>query len=155
MQKNWLTQWRTATGALLCALMLSMSAHAASNPDEQAVAAAVEELRVAMTAPINRAALEKLVDDKLSYGHSGGHVQDKQEFIKQLASGKSTFVNIALTEQSITVEDDVAIVRHILAAATNDSGKPGNVALKILLVWKKHDGHWRLLARQAVHFNSP
>ncbi|MBV8666972.1 MAG: nuclear transport factor 2 family protein [Burkholderiaceae bacterium] len=144
--------------ALLCALATvhaSAAQDAAAASDEKAVAAAVEELRVAMTAPINRAALEKLVDDKLSYGHSGGHVQDKQEFIEQLASGKSTFVNIALTEQSITVEDDVAIVRHILTAATNDSGKPGNVALKILLVWKKHDGHWRLLARQAVHFNSP
>ena len=44
----------------------------------------------------------------------------------------------------------MAFVRHSLAADTNDSGKPGKVALKILGVWQKQGGNWKLLARQAV-----
>ena len=146
-----LKRWTRLCSAMVCAMMVPLGAAATTGSDEQAVASAVEEMRAAMTAPINRTALEKLVDEKLSYGHSGGHVQNKAEFIEQLASGKSTFVNIALSDQSIAVEDDVAIVRHTLTAATNDSGKPGNVMLKILLVWKKQSGQWHLLARQAVH----
>ncbi|MEQ1678647.1 MAG: hypothetical protein ABL876_18265 [Chitinophagaceae bacterium] len=42
------------------------------------------------------------------------------------------------------------MVRHILNAKTNDGGKPGEVHLRVLLVWQKTGGKWVLLARQAV-----
>jgi hypothetical protein len=48
------------------------------------------------------------------------------------------------------VAGDAAIVRHTLTADTNDSGKPGKVSIKILGVWQKQGGDWKLLARQAV-----
>lgn len=41
-------------------------------------------------------------------------------------------------------------MRHILTAKTNDSGKPGDVHLRILLIFQKEGGSWKLLARQAV-----
>jgi len=87
---------------------------------------------------------------QLSYGHSSGVVQNQPEFIEALTSGKSDFVTIDLTEQSINVVDRTAIVRHILSATTNDGGKPGQAKISILLVWQKDKGEWRLLARQAV-----
>jgi ketosteroid isomerase-like protein len=60
-------------------------------------------------------------------------------------------VSIDLTEQTISVSDNVAIVRHVLKGKTNDAGKaPGEVHLKILLIWQKQKGSWKLLARQAV-----
>jgi len=115
-----------------------------------AVAAAAEKLRVAMIDP-TPAALNALVADDLSYGHSGGKVDTKASFISDLLDGKSDFVSIAITEQTVKVVDaNTAIVRHTLTADTNDSGKPGKVALKILGVWQKQGGSWKLLARQAV-----
>jgi hypothetical protein len=114
------------------------------------VAAAAERLRIAMIDP-SAAALGALVADDLSYGHSGGKVDTKASFIADLVEGRSDFVTIAITEQTIKVVDaNTAIVRHALAADTNDSGKPGKVALKILGVWQKQGGSWKLLARQAV-----
>ena len=96
-------------------------------------------------------ALGALVADDLSYGHSGGKVDTKASFIADLLDGKSDFVTIAITDQTIKVVDgNTAIVRHTLTADTNDSGKPGKVALKILGVWQKQGGSWKLLARQAV-----
>jgi len=44
----------------------------------------------------------------------------------------------------------VAIVRHIFKAKTNDGGKPGEVNIRVLLIWQKQKGGWKLLARQAV-----
>jgi hypothetical protein len=120
---------------------------------EPAVAAAAERLRVAMIDP-TPAALGALVADDLSYGHSSGKVDTKASFIGDLVAGKSDFVSIAITDQTIKVVDNVAIVRHTLAADTNDSGKPGKVALKILGVWQKQGGEWKLLARQAVRIAS-
>jgi uncharacterized protein DUF4440 len=118
--------------------------------DEKEVADAVEQLRVAMING-NKTVLEKLAAEKLSYGHSGGHIDDKKEFVEKIVSGASNFESIDLVEQTISISDDVAIVRHVLHAKTNDAGKePGEVHLRVLLIWQKKKGGWKLLARQAV-----
>ena len=129
----------------ICASFMSN----AQTKQERAVADAVEKLRVAMI-DADKIALESLVTDKLSYGHSGGHIDDKEEFVEKIVSGKSDFVTIELTEQTINISGKTAIVRHMLKAKTNDNGKPGEVHLRILLVWQKQGGKWKLLARQAV-----
>ena len=72
-----------------------------------------------------------------------------------LVAGKSDFVAITITDQTVKVVDgQTDIVRHTLAADTLDSGKPGKVALKILGVWQKQGSDWKLLARQAVRITS-
>ena len=125
-----------------------------SSAAEPAVAAAAERLRVAMVDP-TPAALRALVADDLSYGHSGGKVDTQASFISDLLDRKSDFVSIAITDQTIkVVEGNTAIVRHTLTADTNDSGKPGKVALKILGIWQKQGGEWKLLARQAVRLTT-
>jgi len=116
---------------------------------EKEVATAVEALRIAMIDG-NKAALENIVADSLSYGHSNGNVQNKTVFIDKIVSGQSDFVSITLTNQVITVVGNTALVRHRLNAVTNDNNKPGTVELDILLVFQKQHGHWLLLARQAV-----
>lgn len=121
----------------------------AQSKQEKAVASAVAGLTKAMIDG-NKAMLEKYTSDQLSYGHSSGVVQNKNEFVEAIVSGKSDFVTIDLTNQTISVSGNTAIVRHILSATTNDSGKPGTVKLSILLVWQKLHGQWKLLARQAV-----
>lgn len=121
---------------------------------EPAVAAAAERLRLAMIDP-TPAALGALVAEDLSYGHSSGKVDTKASFIADLVAGRSDFVSISITDQTIKVVDgDTAIVRHTLAAHTNDAGKPGKVALKILGIWHKQGGEWKMLARQAVRITS-
>lgn len=121
----------------------------AQSKHETKVAEAIEQLRSAMISG-ERASLENIVADQLSYGHSGGAVENKTEFVEKIASGKSDFVSIELTEQTISISGKTAVVRHTLNAGTNDGGKPGTVKLKVLLVWQKQNGKWKLLARQAV-----
>lgn len=121
----------------------------AQTKDEQAVARVVEKLRKAMV-DADKNTLQSLVSDKLSYGHSAGFVEDKKVFVDNLVSGKSDFVSIDLTDQTISISDNNAIVRHKLDAVTNDGGKPGEAHLLILMVWQKKAGKWILLARQGV-----
>lgn len=121
----------------------------AQTKSEKAVASAVENLRKAMIDG-DSVMLDKLTFEKLSYGHSGGHVDNKAEFINKLTTGKSDFVTLDLSEQTISVNKNVAIVRHKLSAQTNDGGKPGEVHLLVMLIWQKVHGSWKLLARQAV-----
>ena len=137
------------TLAALAGCATGAAATGSSASAEQAVAAAAEKLRVAMIDP-TPAALTALVADDLSYGHSGGRVDTKDSFIGDLIAGKSDFVTIAITDQTIKVVGNTAIVRHTLTADTNDAGKPGKVQIKILGVWQQQGGQWKLLARQAV-----
>lgn len=117
--------------------------------EEKAVTAAVESLRNAMI-NADKPALEKLTAEDLSYGHSSGKVETKKDFIENIVSGKSDFVTIELTNQTVQITGNTAVVRHAFSATSNDSGKPGSVKLLILLVWQKQKGNWKLLARQAV-----
>jgi ketosteroid isomerase-like protein len=121
----------------------------AQNKDSIAVVAAVEQLRAAMVSG-NQSELGAIASDHLSYGHSGGHVEGKKEFVDKIVSGKSDFITMELSEQSIIIAGKTAIVRHFLNAATNDNGKPSIVKLKVMLVFQKEKGKWLMLARQAI-----
>lgn len=112
---------------------------------------AVEQLRSAMISA-DGTRLDQLASGELSYGHSGGQIQNKQEFISSFTSGESVFIHIEISNQTVRIIGDTAIVRHVLSAATNDKGKgPGSVNISILLVWIKNDEQaWQLVARQAV-----
>ena len=121
----------------------------AQTADEKAVAAAVENLRQAMIAA-DKATLTSLAADELSYGHSGGLIEDRAAFVDQFVTGKTEFLTIALSDQTIKIVGDAAIVRHRLVADTNNNNVPGKVDLIVLMVWQKQKGEWKLLARQAV-----
>jgi len=112
---------------------------------------AVEQLRKAMISA-DGTRLDQLACSQLTYGHSGGQIQNKQEFISSFTSGESVFIDIEISIQTVSVIGNMAIVRHTLSAATNDKGKgPGSVRINILLVWIKNDEQeWQLVARQAV-----
>nr|WP_314492694.1 nuclear transport factor 2 family protein [uncultured Chryseobacterium sp.] len=118
--------------------------------DIQSVSDAAEKLRSAMISG-EKSALESLIVPELTYGHSGGHIDDAAEFVEKLVSKKSDFVTIDISNQNIQIVGNTAIVRHHFYATTADQGKaPGDVTLDILLVWTKVKKDWKLLARQAV-----
>jgi hypothetical protein len=84
----------------------------------------------------------------LTYGHSSGRLEDKAEFIEALTSGKSGFSSIELSDQSVNVVDNVALVRHVFNGKRRNDGQ--NMKLSILTVWLQRQGQWKLLARQAA-----
>ena len=65
-----------AAGLSLAAASLPIGVGVDQSGDEAAVNAAVEALRKAMLAA-DKAGLEALVSDKLSYGHSGGVIESQ------------------------------------------------------------------------------
>ena len=123
---------------------------AVPSKEETAVAAVVEKLRAAMISG-NKADLESVLANDLTYGHSGGKLEKKEDFVTAITTKKSDFKTIEFSKQSITVQGDVAIVRHVLTADTNDGGKPAHITLGIVLVLKKQKKDWLIIARRAFH----
>jgi ketosteroid isomerase-like protein len=128
------------------------SAAVAQSGEEAAVNQAIEAMRKAMVEG-NKAALEALVADQLSYGHSAGVIESKQQFLDVIASKKTTYKSITLVEPTVTVVGNNAIARHIFTAEFETDGKPGTARVGVLQVWAKQDSHWKLLARQAFRLS--
>ena len=138
-----------AAAALFGVVVAAHGPARAQSADERAVAQAVEALTKAMI-DVDRARLEALVADQVSYGHSAGKIESKKEFIDSLVSRASAFRRIDLSDQTISLVDNEAIVRHLFTGETvNPSGQVTPVRIGVLQVWQKQGGDWRLLARQA------
>lgn len=97
----------------------------------------------------DKALLESITAEELSYGHSSGKVENKKEFVDAAVSGPFDFISINLTDQKITVKGDLAMVRHVMNAKISNNGTPGDLKLGILLVLQKQKGKWKLMGRQA------
>ncbi|QLC66112.1 nuclear transport factor 2 family protein [Flavobacterium sp. LPB0248] len=133
---------------LMIFLQFSVFAQKTNSKEENAVSSQVEILRQAMI-DADEAKLKALTSDKLNYVHSNGNFQNQAEFIEGIVSGKSDFVSIDFQNQTITIQNDVAIVRHVLSAHTKDDGIDRDIKIGIMLVWQKQKGKWVLIARQA------
>ena len=129
--------------------MTLISPASGQSTDEKEVAAAVENLRKAMV-DADKSALENLAAEEISYGHSNGLVQGKAAFVEAIASGKNVFKTIQLSDQSIKIAGNTAIVRHTFNAEVANNGTPGTAHIGVLLIWQKQKRKWKLLARQAV-----
>ena len=138
------------TGALTLAAtgLLSTRDAGAQSGDVAAVNAASDALVKAMMAA-DKAKLEDLVADQLSYGHSSGKVETKAEFVEIVASKKTIYKSITLSDASAAVVGSNAILRHIFSAETEAGGKAGSARVGVMQVWQQNGGRWKLLARQA------
>jgi ketosteroid isomerase-like protein len=134
--------------ALGASVLLSSSPSSAQSTDTAAVAEAVAALTKAMLAA-DKAQLDTLVADQLSYGHSGGVIQTKAEFVDVIVSKKTVYKSIVLSDQTVAVAGNDAIVRHAWASESESGGKSSVSKIGILQVWQKQGASWKLLARQA------
>ena len=140
-----------AAAALLAsgASVLASAPAFAQGADATAVTDAVANLTKAMLAG-DKAKLDALVADQLSYGHSSGVVQDKTVFVDVIASKKTVYKSIDLSAQTVAVVGNNAIVRHAwLGESGTGDGKWNASKLGVLQVWQKQGADWKLLARQA------
>ena len=116
-----------------------------------AVAEAVAALTKAMLAA-DKAQLDTLVADQLSYGHSGGVIQTKAEFVDVIASKKAVYKSIVLSDQTVAVAGNAAIVRHAWASVALRAELQASEASE-KAVFKAPPGEWianRLMALQPV-----
>ena len=114
------------------------------------VTAAVGQFVQAMLTA-DESVFKAILAEELVYGHSGGKVQNKSEFIAEILSGDPfVYLSIETLEQTIQLAGDVAVVRHIFTAATqNVDNEPGSLRVGNMMVWKLEDENLKLLARQA------
>jgi hypothetical protein len=95
--------------------------------------------------------LEKLAAKTVSYGHSHGNLQTREEMIKGVARNQSNYTDTAVSNIKIFIQDKTAIVRYLFKAKENKKdGTVTDLDFSMMLVWIKEKGQWKLMGRQAV-----
>jgi ketosteroid isomerase-like protein len=137
----------------LSATTLIVPAMAATD-DEEAVKQAVEALRKAIMAQ-DKARLETLTAEQLSYSHSDARVEDKAKFIDGVMTRKAVIRSIDFPDLTVAIAGDNAIVRHLWVSESELDGKLTNTKIGVLQVWQKQDSGWKLLARASFRLPQP
>ena len=127
-------------------LLLSGSVGAEAG-DEESVAQSVETLRKALL-EADRTKLEQVASAQISYGHSDGRVETKEQFIHGVMTRKQVVKSLDFPELKVAVVGNAAIARHIYLSESERDGKATTTKIGALQVWQKQDGGWKLLARQ-------
>lgn len=91
--------------------------------------------------------MEQVASAQISYGHSDGRVETKEQFINGVMTRKQVVKSLAFPELKVAVVGNAAIARHIYLAESEREGKT-TTRIGALQVWQKQDGSWKLLARQ-------
>jgi len=96
------------------------------------------------------AALKKLLHNNVTFGHSNGWVESKDDVIKDVISGKLDYHTIKSDSLTWKTESNWASVRSITKVEVTVNDNKTELKLHILEVWLRTDKGWQLIARQST-----
>ncbi|HET7538115.1 MAG TPA: nuclear transport factor 2 family protein [Candidatus Didemnitutus sp.] len=138
---------------LFAALVVSLAA-----ADDKTIAAvrAADDARIAATIAVDKPKLGEILADEMRYAHSSGAVDTKASYMAKLADGSMKYFSVDYEERNFTVAGPGVVLMtgkaHFKSA--ND-GKPIELYLGFLAVWREDHGQWRFLAWQSCRLPVP
>jgi Domain of unknown function (DUF4440) len=96
------------------------------------------------------AAKEGFISDQLSYGHSNGWLESKEDFIKDIETSYITYHSYKEDSINVVVEGNVAYARFVADIESTLKENRTTNHIRVLEVWVKQKNKWKLLVRQAV-----
>jgi ketosteroid isomerase-like protein len=90
--------------------------------------------------------MDRLCAEELSYAHSSGVRDTKQEYFEKVRSGYYDYHSIDHPVERVEVVGDTAIVAGRMTADLTVQGTRKTIDHLALAVWAKDGGEWRLLA---------
>ncbi|HEV7780411.1 MAG TPA: nuclear transport factor 2 family protein [Chitinophagaceae bacterium] len=135
--------------ALLCTVLFFYSVVCGAQTDEEKLSATLKEFHRALVSK-NTVSINQQTDKALSYGHSNGWVETKNDMIKNLETGYMKYNSYKEDSLQVMLNGNMANARFVADISATLNGKDGNYHLKVLEVWVKKGKRWLLFARQAV-----
>jgi len=126
-----------------------LSAAVVDSKVEKEVLAAMDAWKQAVMKK-DRAALEKILHEDLSYSHSNGKNETKADVLQAVANGKAVVEAIDFTDSTVRVYGKTALVKGKVDIRNNVDGKTTTAHLDILHVLVKGPQGWQLVGRQAT-----
>ena len=117
-----------------------------STDDVAAEVLALEDRRYRAMLDADLETLDRLCADEVSYAHSSGVRDTKQEYFAKVRSGYYVYHRIDHPVERVEVLGDTAIVVGRMTADLSVDGTPKTIDNLSLAVWTRTSDGWRLLA---------
>jgi len=112
---------------------------------------ALEELRIQAMVRRDRAALNSLLADDLSYTHSGGRTDNKATFLALIDSPESSYLGVDYSETEVIPALEAVIVRgRAQIRLERATGEKLSYPVWFLDIYARRDGGWQMVAWQAT-----
>ena len=95
-------------------------------------------------------ALNKLLADDLIYIHSTGDQDSKKTFIENQHNGVRKYLKIDHETMDVKVYGNSAVLTGTVQLETEMKGVKSAAHLRIIHVWVKQGGSWKLVAHQSL-----
>ena len=92
--------------------------------------------------------IDQYLHDHLSYGHSNGWIQNKNEFVGDMGK-KITYHSFKEDSIAVTIDKREAHIRFVADIEATMNGVKSKFHLRVMEVWIKKNRSWKLYARQA------
>jgi len=96
----------------------------------------------------DRPALAKLLHPDLTYGHTDGHLETRDQVLDRVTDSKVSFAAIDVSDAVVKAYGQIALVTAKLAFHVNADGKQSVSTLSTLDVWIRGPEGWQLVGRQ-------
>lgn len=112
---------------------------------------AAERRRCAAMLANDAAALDALLDPRLSFSHATGLVDDKPAYLAKMAAGRIDYVAIGWSEERVvTLAPDAALLTGRMTSDVKVEGVAKRLDNRVLAAWAHSDGAWRIVAFQST-----
>ena len=99
----------------------------------------------------NNSKILELFSDDVSFGHSNGWVQNKDDFKTDFESGKVKYQSVKQSElKELKFKNKFASIRRIIAVKGLYKEEVFEMKLSVLELWIRQKGIWKLWSRQGV-----
>lgn len=98
----------------------------------------------------NLVSINQQTDKALSYGHSMGMVETKNDLIRHLKEGMVKYKSFTEDSLQIVINNNMANARFIANIQVVDGDSTKTINLSVLEVWVKKGNRWLLFARQGI-----
>jgi ketosteroid isomerase-like protein len=139
---------RARTILVAIVLLLPVISAVAATSEEEVRAA--DARRIAAVVDGNVGALSALLADDLTYTHTTGQVENKEQFLAGIASGKLDYQSIQPSEVQVRDYGNSAVMTGRAEMKVNAQGKDLAFAIRFTAVWVKGEGGWRMAAWQST-----
>lgn len=133
---------------LLLVLLAGLLQAEAANPEAEVRAA--DARRFAAMARADAAELGGLLADDLTYTHSNGLVEDRERFLKSIASGAIRYRSIEPADVRARLYGDTAVLTGSSRMKVASGGKDLDLTVRFTSVYVRQEGSWRLAAWQST-----
>lgn len=121
------------------------------NENLAAAVRAAEQKRCAAMLANDATGLDATLDPRLQFAHATGLVDGKDTYLAKMAGGRIIYVGIDWSEEVVTeLATDVALLTGRMATDVKVDGTDKSLKNRVMSVWGRTNGQWRLVAFQST-----